>query len=145
MKKNPWPIALTVLIAGAFLYASYIAFTMIRQKVDLVRPDYYEQDLRHGEQMAAERRAQALVRPVAVEPTADRRVAVTLPDPAVTGTITLFRPSDSKLDRALPLAPDAEGRQIVPDIPLLAGLWRVQVDWMQAGERYYHEARVVIP
>ena len=70
---------------------------------------------------------------------------VTLPDPAVSGTITLFRPSDFKLDQTVTLAPGADGRQLVPDVPLASGLWRVQVEWVQAGERYYHETRVVIP
>jgi hypothetical protein len=144
--KNPWPIALTILIVGAFAFATFIAVTMIRQKVELVAPDYYAQDLQHEERMAREQRARALTNPLRVnwqaEPAA---VVVTYPAPGVTGTIKLYRPSDLTLDRNLTIQPDADTRQVIPADTLASGPWKVQVAWQLDGVEYYQTESLVAP
>ena len=144
--KNPWPIALTILIVGAFAFATFIAVTMIRQKVELVAPDYYAQDLQHEERMAREQRARALTNPLQVswqiEPAA---VVVTYPAPGVTGAIKLYRPYDLTLDRNLAIEPDANARQVIPADTLASGPWKVQIAWQLDGVEYYQTESLVVP
>jgi nitrogen fixation protein FixH len=135
---NPWPAALTVIVVGAFAFAAFVAVTMIRQPVDLVVKDYYEQDLKHSERMAREARAKALDQPLRVAWRADAKtLRLEFPDPSATGVIELYRPSDSALDRRVEIQPDASGLQEVPGDGLAAGLWRVHVAWQQGGEDFY--------
>ncbi|HMP89246.1 MAG TPA: FixH family protein [Kiritimatiellia bacterium] len=144
--KNPWPIALTTLIVCAFSASTWVAVTMIRQKVDLVIPDYYEQDLRHSERMAQEIRARELAQPLAVRPNfQDRHITLDFPDPSAEGTIQLYRPSDSSMDQSLAIEADKHGQQLVSLSGLASGLWRINVAWRQSGEDYYHSEPLVIP
>lgn len=144
--KNPWPIALTVLCVSAFAFATWIAVTMIRQKVELVTPDYYAQDLKHEERMAQQQRARELENPLRVEwQASSQSVVVKLPSPQATGTIHLYRPSDSKLDRRFDIAPDASGVQTLPADDLASGPWQVIIAWHQNDSSYYQTESLVIP
>jgi nitrogen fixation protein FixH len=144
MKKNPWPIALIVFIGGAFAFTVWVAVTMIRQKVDLVVPDYYEQDLKHTQRMEQERRAKALAVPLRVSLDGDA-VRLVFPDPAAVGSIGLYRASDSRLDRSVDIAPGAGGEQRIPVAGLAAGPWKIQVAWQQGGAEYYQTETIVVP
>ena len=55
------------------------------------------------------------------------------------GTVTLYRPSDSRADQVVPLSVDASGEQQVVLLGLAAGRWRVQVEWETGETPYYHE------
>jgi len=144
--KNPWPIALTVLCVSAFAFATWIAVTMIRQKVELVTPDYYAQDLKHEERMAQQQRARELESPLRIQwQPSDRSISVHLPSPHATGSIHLYRPSDSKLDRRFDIAPDASGVQTLPANDLAAGSWQVIVTWTQNDSSFYQTETLIIP
>ena len=56
----------------------------------------------------------------------------------------LYRPSDARHDRLIPLRVDAENRMTVPTKDLLRGLWRVQVDWRSGETGYYDEQAIVV-
>ena len=144
--KNPWPVALIVLIAGAFTAATWVAVTMIRQSVDLVIPDYYEQDLKHSERMAQENRARELTQPLQIRHDITTRVLTLIfPDPASTGAIQLYRPSDSSLDRHHAIDASTGGQQTLSTAGLASGLWRVNVAWRQNEKEYYHTESLVLP
>ncbi|HMO52556.1 MAG TPA: FixH family protein [Kiritimatiellia bacterium] len=142
---NPWPIALTILIVAAFLSAAWVAFTMIRQSVDLVRPDYYEQDLKHSERMEQERRAQGLENPLRIDYDASAQtITLHYPSVAASGSVHLYRPSDSALDRIVDIAPDAAARQVLDASALATGLWRIQVSWRQNDQDYLAADTLVV-
>ena len=68
------------------------------------------------------------------------------PDQAgAAGTITWYRPADSKADRTTALALDRDGRQQLPLSGLMAGRWTVQVRWTARGRDYYYEQAVQLP
>lgn len=144
--KNPWPVALTIIIAGAFAFATFVAVTMIRQRVDLVSADYYDKGVHHEQRMIQEQRARALPKQVEVSqiPGA-KQVIVTMPDAGATGTITLYRPSDSTLDRTFDLALDEQGRHVIDYAGLAPGLWRLEVAWKQNGEDHLFATPLVLP
>lgn len=123
----------------------FVTFAM-RRPVDLVRPDYYAESLRQDERMRAIANA-ADLDPAAIVGQADRSIEIALPPQprAMRGTITLYRPSDSKADRRVQLALDGDGRQRVGMQDAAAGLWIVQLAWTAAGREFYVERPITIP
>ena len=144
--KNPWPLALTVICAGAFSFAVYIAVTMIRQKVDLVATDYYDKDVQHEKRMAQQERTRALDRQIEVtQIPGAQQLVISFPHEGASGTITMYRPSDSTLDQKHEIKPDADQRQILSYAGMASGLWNVQIEWQQGGQDYYYATQLVLP
>jgi hypothetical protein len=146
MKFNPWPIGITLFCAAAFAGAATVVVVMVSKKVELVTPDYYAQDLKHGERMAQQKRAGKLSAPVNVHQDPEsKNIIVAFPERDTTGTITLYRPSDSTMDRTVNIELNDEQEQILAGDQLTAGLWHVQCQWRQQNQEYYYSEAVVIP
>ncbi|MBL9173790.1 MAG: FixH family protein [Verrucomicrobiales bacterium] len=144
---NPWPWSLLAFFALLLTtIASFVVFA-VRQNQELVRPDYYEQELRHEAQMKRVQRTRALAGPVSVE-AAEGVLSVTLPAAhagrGFSGTVRLYRPSDARLDRELTLAPDGAGHQSIDVRPIRPGLWKAALQWTAGGVEYFHEESIVI-
>jgi nitrogen fixation protein FixH len=134
-----------VYVAFAAGTLAFVVFAMT-QTVDLVSPDYYAQSLRQNERMEAVRNAQALGALPAIVQTDGRRVLLTLgagQAESARGTVTLYRASDARADRVLPLALDAAGRQEIPLEGMPAGHWTLKLDWTAGGRSYYVEQAVL--
>jgi len=146
MKFNPWPIGITLFCTAAFAGAATVVVVMVSKKVELVTPDYYAQDLKHGERMAQQERANALEKPVEIQrETENGNILVTFPDGVANGTITLYRPSNPALDRAVDIDLNENNQQIIPGVELAGGLWRVQCQWRQNELDYYYSEALVVP
>ena len=147
---NPWPYGLVAFLALFVASGAIFVKFALGHPVDLVRADYYDQEIRHQEQIDRVARTAALGPLAGVRhDTRTSTVAVALP-PAhlgagLTGSIHLYRPSDSALDRTVALTPGTDGRQAVDVSDLTPGPWRVRVDWTASGQEYFLEARVIIP
>jgi nitrogen fixation protein FixH len=83
---------------------------------------------------------------VTFEP-AQQSIVITLP-PAqtqgATGNIHLYRPSDARLDRHVPLALNAAGIQWLNARDLRDGLWKVRVTWSVDGKEYFVDQPVIV-
>lgn len=129
-------------VAFAAGTSGFVAFAM-GQRVELVRPDYYEYSLAHDAHREAARRAAALGGAFTIDVAADGRLAtVSWPRAhaaGMRGVIRLYRPSDVSADRRLEAAPGADGRQIVSLAGLASGRWRLQLEWQVNGVAYAAE------
>lgn len=153
MKPTPtprslWPVAIISFFILAVLFLGTFAIWALRQREELVAPNYYEKEIRYQQQLDVMNRSQAVAAQVVVtyEPSANR-IVITLPAaqaPGATGKIHLYRPSDSSLDREFPLAPDAAGAQQLDAAKLQPGLWKVRVQWTAAGQEYFIDQRVIV-
>jgi hypothetical protein len=146
---NPWPWAIVAFFTVAV--CGVVAFVIFcnRHGTDLVARDYYEQELRHQQQMDRARRAAALATPLQVAYDAPARaITLRLPEAqrtaAVTGSIQLYRPSAAQQDRVVPLRVDAGGGQTIDASALSDGLWHVRVTWSLNGEEFFHDQKLVI-
>jgi nitrogen fixation protein FixH len=145
---NPWPYSLiaffVILIA---LIGGMVTWSM-RQDMDLVGADYYDQEMRFQQRIDSTKRAQAFGGQVGIAYAAGQ-IRVSLPaaqaaqHPA--GTIRLYRPSDAKLDREVKLAVNADGTQQVATAGLLPGLWKARVAWTVGGEEFFRDETLIIP
>lgn len=145
---NPWP---TALVAYFIVFIGcLIAYTTwaVRQNVDLVRADYYEQEIRYQQQIDRLGRTREFARDVAATYDAAQSVInISLPPfhaTDATGIIHLYRPADSRLDRELKLALDPQGRQRVDARALAPGLWKARVQWNVNGQEYFFDRTLII-
>lgn len=147
--RNPWPIAICTFFAVAITaIISFIVFAS-RHRMELVRPDYYEEELGFQKQMERVNRTRALADDASV--TRDDRsqtIVIRLPvipgQAAGAGQIQLYRPANARLDRRLPLATDPTGRQVVDTRGLANGLWKLRVTWKAGEEEYFLDRPVVL-
>ncbi len=148
-RRNLWPAA----IAGFFILAAIFIVTFtawaMRQREDLVSEDYYEREVRFQSRLDSMNRSQSFATPTVVtfEP-ARQAMVIALPTPqtrGATGSIHLYRPSDARLDRDVPLTLNAEGVQRLDGKELSAGLWKVRVQWTANGQEYFLDHPVVVP
>ncbi len=61
-----------------------------------------------------------------------------------TGNLHLYRPSDARLDRNVPLALNAAGIQRLDAKELRDGLWKVRVKWRFDGKDYFVDQPVIV-
>ena len=146
--RNPWPIVITAYYIVFFCaLMAFVAYAST-QHVDLVRSDYYEEELRFQQQLERVNRTRELAQPLAITFDPVRRsIALQLPVAHVgqsSGRVHLYRPSDARLDQDLPLATDAKGKQEVGAAQLRAGLWKIRVLWTVAGQEYSCDQPIVI-
>lgn len=145
-RRNPWPIAIVVyfLVFGGFLVG--FAVWAMRQREELVSADYYEREVRYQQQLDSMNRSQPLaMEPVVTFSPAEQQIVITLPAAQAQGAIgnvQLYRPSDPRLDRNVPLALDAAGVQRLDAKELLGGLWKVRLKWTVKGQDYYLDRSV---
>ncbi|MDU0372037.1 FixH family protein [Hymenobacter endophyticus] len=149
-RRNLWPYAI---IATFVLFAAYIGYMVqraMRTNVDLVSADYYQQELAYQQRMESVARTAALPAPVRVAyERASQRLTLQLPPAlagqAVRGTLYFFRPSDQKLDFRLPFSPTGDSaRQELNTSRLLAGYWRLRLDFTAGGHQYFVEKELSI-
>ena len=146
---NPWPISIiaffTVAIIGC---GTFIAFCS-RHPADLVATDYYEQEIRYQGQIDRLQRATQPAHAATV--TYDAKtglISIGLPPShsqrKAAGSVQLYRPSTTNLDRQLKLAPDEHGVQTIDASSLLPGLWKVRVSWTVDQQEFYLDQRIVV-
>lgn len=147
--RNLWPAGL--IAAFALFIGGTVALIAIAasQRSDLVTPDYYEQELRYQTRLDALNRTAPFAGHISVETDArSEQLRLRLPreltGPDTAGRIELYRPSAARLDCAMPLAPNADGTQIVNVAALEPGLWKVRLLWRTGGQDYFAERNVVL-
>jgi hypothetical protein len=147
--RNLWPwaiIAWFVVFTAAM--AAWITVAL-RQNLDLVRTDYYEEEIRFQRQLDRLNRTALVRHEVAVGfDAATRAVTVRLPaahlSPPPTGTVQFYRPSDAALDLEVPLVIDESGLQRISSDRLRGGLWKIRVQWSAVGQEYFFEQSMVV-
>jgi hypothetical protein len=146
---NPWPLGI-VLAFVLFIAGTASLVVLARsQRSDLVRADYYDQEVHHQEQMDRVARTQ-LEAPNTRAVYDDHLNTITLSLPAAHaqnsahGQILLYRPSAANLDRRYLLALDASGTQHLDAQNLPAGLWHLQVSWNVGPTEYFHTQKLVL-
>lgn len=157
IRRNPWPYAL---VAWFVLFISGMAswaVVAIRQNQDLVRPDYYEAEIRHQGQIDRVQRTAGLRHEVSLTVNDSRQgidlrlppahlaagTSSTSPRP-LSGRIEFYRPSDARLDFTVPVAPGADGVQHLDTRALRSGLWKVRVLWTSGADEFYYDQSFVL-
>jgi hypothetical protein len=145
--KFHWGIRMGVVFVVFAIGILVMVRISMNHDIDLVSDDYYQQELRHQEQIDTEKRSRDLPEQptVSISPTS---VIVRLPRTFsafnTSGILTFYRPADRQKDFNVALRLDSASTQIVPVASLQKGLWRLKVRWSRHDETYYHEEAIVI-
>lgn len=146
---NPWPLAIIGWLVLFFSFTVGLVGYISHQRMDLVRGDYYDEEIRYQEQLDRMNHTVAFTNQLAIA--YDKSLdAITIKLPPAQaknltdGRIRLYRPSDESLDQNFQLAPDSTGRQELDAKKLRIGLWDVRVYWQVDGQGYYYSKSVVV-
>ncbi|TGD79771.1 FixH family protein [Hymenobacter wooponensis] len=147
--RSFWPYAIVLVFVLFGSYIGYMVSQAMRTTVDLVSPDYYQQELRHQQRMDAVARTAALPAPVelaykAAQHQLTLQLPVELAQGAPQGQLHFFRPSDQLLDFTLPLTLNAAGTQQLSTAQLRPGFWRVRLELQAANQAYFLEKDLLI-
>jgi hypothetical protein len=147
MKMN-WGTGITLVIVLFVVSILSVVFMAMNERVDLVRDDYYDQELRHQSRIEEVARTQAQKFVPTINILSDE-IVLTFPmsmgRDSASGSVLLYRPSDRTRDVRFALVLNPHNTQAIPTRPLIPGLWRVKVEWMMAEKAYYHEEAFIIP
>jgi hypothetical protein len=147
--RNPWPWAIIGFFAVFISWTvGFVVFSLFH-RVELVRPDYYAEELRFQNQIERREHTQPIAGRVNVAfSAADQLITLTLPPEhigqALSGMIHFYRPSAAGLDRRIALDVNAAGQQTIDARPLSAGLWRVRLTWTAQHRDYQHDQAVIV-
>lgn len=148
-ERSLWPAALFATFAVFISGIATLVTLAVHSDQDLVREDYYEQEIRYQHQIDRESRTAPFSKELGCRfDPASAKVEVRIPaehaQQHAVGTVKFYRPSDARLDREVPLQVNASGVQEVSAAKLQAGLWRLRVTWKVNGEEYYSENAIVV-
>ncbi len=134
-------VVFLVTVIGFVIYTATLPF-------NLVSKNYYAEEIAYQEQIERIERANALPEPIEVSYDNTGGLTIRFPayfEPAsVQGTITLFRPSDKRLDRHFPINLNRDGRQyIAAEYLPIPGLWKIKISWSSEGLEYYWEKEFI--
>lgn len=147
--RSLWPIALFATLATFACGIATLVTVSIHSDEDLVSKDYYEHEVRFQNRIDSQERTAAFgeqlgVRYDAVKANLELRIPTEHASKHATGTVKLYRPSDARLDRELPLNVNAAGIQDVSTAQLASGLWKLRITWQVDGQEFYSEKPIVV-
>jgi hypothetical protein len=148
-KRNLWPLGIITAFAVFITGTSALVVIASSHRLDLVSPDYYEQEIRFQNHIDRDARTRQLATPATIsyDATAQNIVIVlpAAPEPQpLIGQIQLYRPSSAGLDRQIKLELNSAGAQTLDAAGLQHGLWNIRVSWSASGRDYFVEKRIVI-
>jgi hypothetical protein len=117
------------------------------QDVSLVSDNYYEKSLSYQDEIDKQSRTNSLDEQVKINFNGE---VINILFPAdylnknISGEIYFYRPSDSKLDFKMPLDLNEEGNQMILAKDYEKGFWRMKLNWIMDGNRYYNERAITI-
>lgn len=140
MKIN-WGTGIVISFA---LFMAFILFFVFRVQSDskydneLVVQEYYKQERGLQADLDKEQNAAGLAQKVTIETTAEA-IKVTFPEgfdiQKIKGKVSLYRPSDQKLDFEIPISLSAP-YLLIPKSDLAGGRWDITIDWQYNDKGY---------
>ncbi|MBQ0734762.1 FixH family protein [Aquimarina celericrescens] len=140
MKIN-WGTAIVLVFIGFISFIMYFVVKMNtndKYQHDLVTEEYYKEELAFQKEIDAEKNAKALKNNIRVEKTSDGLV-ITFPEDKnyedITGTISLYRPSNKKLDFEIPIKL-SNSKVTISNNNLIEGRWNITINWTYLDTLY---------
>lgn len=137
-------IVLTFIVFAGFIGTMVVQ--MSREKIDLVRDDYYQDEIAYQQHIEKVSNARQFDADMLIQFQADQQqVQLTLPTNLTTGTLVLYCPADRRQDvrQALTKATPAVSNISMQNRPV--GVWRAQLSWSDGQRDYYTERELMLP
>lgn len=134
-----WRIAL-IYTTFALATISFMIFSFT-QKVDLVSTQYYADELKYDARMLAEKNTVRLLEALSVTNNGEV-LSIQFPNTPESGTMYLYRPSESDLDKEIKIAAGS-AEQLFSIATLQTGLWIAKIEWKSDNTTFYAEQRFI--
>lgn len=135
----------------AFLYIGFVLLIIalvtgsMRQDVDLVTDNYYEQELAYQDVLDAGKNQAALSSPVSIHA---NETMVTFEFPSefsqqmINGKVQFYSPMEETWDKVIAMNSIAGGILTVPRSELQKTKYKIKINWEAAGKKYYQESDI---
>ncbi|MEH6748049.1 MAG: FixH family protein [Maribacter arcticus] len=137
----------TGIIIAFVAFISFILFFVIRMTTshnanhDLVTEEYYKAELGFQKEIDAEQNAINAFEQIRIKKETDGLMVI-FPDgydnTMVSGTVSLYRPSNKRLDFILPINL-SDSHVLIPNNQLLEGRWDIKITWKHQGKEFLHK------
>jgi hypothetical protein len=138
-------LLVTFILFGAGIL--YMVFRTFSVNSDLVKKDYYKDELRYQQVIDGSNRANALTSPVKLE-LKYQSVLLQLPEEMtnkeITGEVLFYCAYNEKKDKQFPLQVDNKGIQIFQPGTIAPGNYTVKITWKNDGKDYYAEQSLTV-
>lgn len=140
MKFN-WGTGIVLAFIG---FIGFILFFVVKMNMDdsanhdLVTEDYYRAELEYQKEIDAQNKAKEDILQLELHKTADG-LQIEFPEDldlkSISGTVSLYRPSNKQLDFDLPISL-SNTHLLIPDKRLLDGRWDIKIAWDYLDKPY---------
>ncbi len=145
MKLN-WGVGITIVIIVFTLAGLSFIYFAFHQDVNLVKKDYYQDEIKYQERIEEIKRTDKLNKKLDIKIKNGNIIfsfPITIKD-SVKGNILLYRPSNRHRDISFPISLDSSNIQTIPTNNMIAGLWKAQVKWKIDSLQYYTEKILMV-
>lgn len=147
MKIN-WGTGIVLAFIG---FIGFILYFVVRMSTDdsanhdLVTEEYYKKELSYQQEIDASKTATEMNANLKVEKT-EEGLMIYFPerfDPKkISGTVSLYRPSNKHLDSNFPISL-SNTHLLIPDNRLVDGRWDISINWEYEGNSFLHKEKLV--
>ncbi len=139
--KISWGTSIVISFALFISFILYFVFkvqTNSKYDNELVVDEYYKKDAKFGAEMLRVQNAEDLTeKPVVTA--SNGAISISFPkqfdSKKVNGTVSLYRPSNKKLDFEIPLSL-TNSTLLIPKKSLVGGRWDITIEWQYQGKLY---------
>ncbi len=140
MKIN-WGTAIVIAFGLFMTFILYFVFKVQSDSTydhEMVIEDYYKQELVFEKQMEKEQNALNLTDNIRIV-TVSEGLRIVFPETMqhqkITGKVSLYRPSNKKLDFEIPISLSGP-HLLIPKSNLVGGRWDISIDWKYDGKEF---------
>jgi hypothetical protein len=140
MKIN-WGTGIVIAFALFMTFILYFVFKVqsdSKYDNELVVEEYYKHDVHFGDEMVRIQNAHDLAQKLVITNTPEG-ITIVFPDTFVPknikGNVSLYRPSNKKLDFEVPISL-SNSTLLIPKKSLVGGQWDINMEWQYDGKSY---------
>ncbi|MFC3810493.1 FixH family protein [Lacihabitans lacunae] len=136
-----------VYLAFVIFMVTLVTLCMKQKDIDLVSEDYYTQELKYEQKLTQMRNTSGLAEEVNIYTSTNSdslKIELTAKSAGTNCEVSMYRPSDPKLDFKKNLVADSNGEIVMLTDGVQKGLWVAKILWTSEGKTYYKEQKIQI-
>lgn len=143
----------TAIVIAFGLFITFILYFVVKVQSDskydndLVVEEYYKHDAKFGDEMERIQNAQDLASKPLIT-IVDEGVTIVFPEAFIPknikGKVSLYRPSNKKLDFEIPISLSDVTTLLIPKKSLVGGRWEINMEWQYEGSSYLTKETIYI-
>ena len=145
--KISWGVGVTIVIVVFTIVTLAFVFFAFTQDVNLVREDYYAEELKYETRIEQIKRTKNLANPLKVS-VKGKGLKFSYPKnfkaSKIKGDVLLYRPSDRGSDMKFSISLDSLNQQNISTSQMIKGMWKAQVSWSANDTTYFNEEIIMV-